>query len=191
MATDLTADPTAGTSGAEDSQGALFCYRHPTRETYIRCGRCERPICTSCAMLGPVGSRCKTCGKPAFDPLTSFTPFQLVAGGGLSIGGGFVGGLLGSSTGGIFGILVGFFVGGLLAEAVMRVVGFKRGPIMIAMVMGGIAIGAVLGLGYTLWPYLSLATAGQPGMEILINMYGTGVLLFAAAAMAGAWTRIR
>jgi hypothetical protein len=191
MATDLTADPTAGTSGAEDEQAALFCYRHPTRETYIRCGRCERPICTGCAMLGPVGSRCKTCGKPAFDPLTSFSPFQLLAGGGLAIGGGFVGGLVGSSMGGLFGILVGFFAGGLLAESVMRVVGYKRGPIMVGLVMGGIAVGAVLALGYSLWPYLRYVPADQPGIEILFNLYGTGVLIFAAAAMAGAWTRIR
>jgi len=54
----------AETTGDDDRQ---FCYRHPDRETWIRCGRCDRPICTSCAMQGPVGSRCKQCGKLAFD----------------------------------------------------------------------------------------------------------------------------
>ena len=28
------------------------CYRHPDRETYIRCTRCERPICPDCMIAG-------------------------------------------------------------------------------------------------------------------------------------------
>ncbi|MBN9618250.1 MAG: rhomboid family intramembrane serine protease, partial [Actinobacteria bacterium] len=26
----------------------LRCYRHPNRETLIRCTRCDRPICADC-----------------------------------------------------------------------------------------------------------------------------------------------
>lgn len=39
----------------------LFCYNHPTRETSLRCKRCERPICTSCAVPTPTGYMCKDC----------------------------------------------------------------------------------------------------------------------------------
>lgn len=39
----------------------LFCYNHPTRETSLRCKRCERPICTSCAVRTPTGYMCKDC----------------------------------------------------------------------------------------------------------------------------------
>jgi hypothetical protein len=191
MATDLTADPPAGTSAAEDEHGALFCYRHPTRETYIRCGRCERPICTGCAMLGPVGSRCKTCGKLANDPLTSFTPLQLIGGGGVAVGAGFVGGLVGVTGYGFLSIIVGFFVGGFTAELVMRVVGWKRGPVMIAILMGGIALGAAVALGYTLLPLVGIVDESGLGFPWFLQQYAMGTIIYAAAAMAGAWTRIR
>jgi MFS family permease len=38
-----------------------YCYVHPTRETSLRCNRCERPICAQCAVLTPTGYRCKEC----------------------------------------------------------------------------------------------------------------------------------
>ena len=86
----------------------LFCYRHPDRETWIRCGRCDRPICTSCAMQGPVGSRCRQCGKLAFDPLTSFTPTQVALGIGTAVGGGLIAGFIGARIG-FFSLFIGYF----------------------------------------------------------------------------------
>jgi hypothetical protein len=40
---------------------ALVCANHPNRETSLRCNRCNKPICTSCAVHTPVGYRCKEC----------------------------------------------------------------------------------------------------------------------------------
>jgi len=37
------------------------CYRHPGRETYIRCQRCDRPICPDCMRDAAVGFQCKKC----------------------------------------------------------------------------------------------------------------------------------
>jgi len=37
------------------------CYRHPDRETYIRCTRCERPICPDCMISAAVGFQCPEC----------------------------------------------------------------------------------------------------------------------------------
>lgn len=37
------------------------CYRHPGRETYIRCARCERYICPECMTAAPVGFQCPEC----------------------------------------------------------------------------------------------------------------------------------
>jgi len=37
------------------------CYRHPGRETYIRCTRCERPICPECMVSASVGFQCPEC----------------------------------------------------------------------------------------------------------------------------------
>ena len=39
----------------------LTCYNHPSRATNLRCNRCERPICPSCAVRTPTGYSCKEC----------------------------------------------------------------------------------------------------------------------------------
>jgi membrane associated rhomboid family serine protease len=37
------------------------CYRHPDRETNVKCSRCGRPICPDCMYDSPVGMRCPEC----------------------------------------------------------------------------------------------------------------------------------
>lgn len=39
----------------------LVCYRHPNRETSLRCYTCGKPICTDCAVKTPVGYSCPDC----------------------------------------------------------------------------------------------------------------------------------
>ncbi|MCT9084080.1 rhomboid family intramembrane serine protease [Streptomyces fulvoviolaceus] len=52
-------DQAAGSSqGAQSLPG---CYRHPDRETGIRCTRCERPICPECMVSASVGFHCPDC----------------------------------------------------------------------------------------------------------------------------------
>ena len=38
--------------------GRLSCYRHPERETGLRCSRCDRPVCGECVRPAPVGQLC-------------------------------------------------------------------------------------------------------------------------------------
>ena len=65
------------------------CYRHPKRETFVRCSRCDRYICSDCMREAPVGQRCPECvkgdsrtvrqartvfgGKPAATPWATYT----------------------------------------------------------------------------------------------------------------------
>ncbi|HEX6148178.1 rhomboid family intramembrane serine protease [Nocardioides sp.] len=37
------------------------CYRHPDRESYIRCQRCDRTICPDCMRDAAVGFQCPSC----------------------------------------------------------------------------------------------------------------------------------
>jgi hypothetical protein len=46
-----------------DLPPTLYCANHPQTETTLRCNRCEKPICTKCAVLTPTGYRCKECVK--------------------------------------------------------------------------------------------------------------------------------
>jgi membrane associated rhomboid family serine protease len=50
-------DSPAATEPAETP----YCYRHPDRETYVRCVRCDRPICPDCMHSAAVGFQCTDC----------------------------------------------------------------------------------------------------------------------------------
>jgi membrane associated rhomboid family serine protease len=44
-----------------EEQSAPVCYRHRNRETYLRCVRCDKPICADCRIDAPVGFQCPDC----------------------------------------------------------------------------------------------------------------------------------
>jgi membrane associated rhomboid family serine protease len=52
------------------------CYRHPDRQTYVRCTRCNRYICPECMRDAAVGHQCAECvdigAKSVRQPRTSF-----------------------------------------------------------------------------------------------------------------------
>jgi len=127
---------------ADDPQ-TLYCYVHPQRETLLRCNRCERPICQSCAVLTPTGYRCKECVKgqqKIFDTARWWDyPLAFITAGVLSYFGSLVAGLFG-----FFVIFIAPVAGMIIAEAVRFVVRRRRSkPIPIVAVVATI-LGALL-----------------------------------------------
>jgi membrane associated rhomboid family serine protease len=45
------------------SRAVDVCYRHPKRETGVRCSNCDRPICPDCMTSTSVGMRCPECAR--------------------------------------------------------------------------------------------------------------------------------
>jgi membrane associated rhomboid family serine protease len=48
-------------AGPDATEVAPTCYRHADRETYVRCTRCDRPICPECMNEAAVGFQCPEC----------------------------------------------------------------------------------------------------------------------------------
>ncbi|MEV6598903.1 rhomboid family intramembrane serine protease [Actinoplanes sp. NPDC051346] len=123
------------------------CYRHPSKETYVRCTRCERPICPDCMTEASVGHQCPECvaqgrrtqrsARTAFGGsvagrdgtatkvLIGINVFVMIAsiatGGASAIAGGAWGGLLGSGTPlTVFGAVLGVDAYGPAGEVALH-----------------------------------------------------------------------
>jgi hypothetical protein len=153
-----------------DELNTPHCYNHPKRETHLRCNKCERPICSSCAVLTPTGYRCKECVRgqqKIFDtakwwdyPVGATTAFIISM----------LGSLFASAIG-FFIVLVAFGIGIGAAEASRFVLRKRRSrnmPIVLSIsaLVGGLVLhlstiagtlswlsqAGVSGLYYLLWP---------------------------------------
>ncbi|GAA3608989.1 rhomboid family intramembrane serine protease [Kineosporia mesophila] len=68
----MTTQPSTGGAAA----GEPVCPRHPDRVSYVRCQRCERPVCPECQRPAAVGVQCVDCVRNQNKGLrTARTPF--------------------------------------------------------------------------------------------------------------------
>lgn len=56
----MTSAPDPAAAGAS---AVPVCPRHPERESYVRCQRCERPVCPECQRQAAVGVQCVDCAR--------------------------------------------------------------------------------------------------------------------------------
>ncbi|MDM8528487.1 hypothetical protein QUF58_09790 [Anaerolineales bacterium HSG24] len=138
----------------------LYCYRHPERETSLRCNRCNKPICAKCAKQTPVGFRCPECIREQEDKYYTGTNSDYLVAGTVSFPLAFFAvalftQLFGSF--GFFGLLFAFlgtpFVTGVIAEAVRWAVSKRRSRYLGHVVAGCII---VAGLPFILIPLIPL-----------------------------------
>ena len=151
---------------------ATYCYAHPGRETSLRCKRCEKPICASCAQRTPTGYLCKDCvsqHQKIFDTavwsdylivfFTSATLSGLAAVATIVI------------TSIIWGIVIIFIAplaGTMIANITRRFVKNHRSPALNYTLIAGMMIGALPILAMSGLPALFVMFAG--GGDILSSL---------------------
>ena len=134
---------------SESTPPANVCYVHPNREAVLRCNRCERPICTQCAVLTPTGYRCKECirgQQKIFDTSQRIDfPVAFTVAAVLSLLGSLLAAFVLSSFGflGLWGLALVPAVGVGISEAVRRAIRRHRSPALFLTAAGGAAAGAL------------------------------------------------
>lgn len=129
----------------QTDDGAMQCANHPQTTTYIRCSRCDKPICTRCMHATPVGYRCADCFNPQVSATYKVDPSKLPA----AIGGGL-------AVAAVGGVLWGFFpqfafwivliTGFIMGDVIGRLSNEKRGPTLQYAALGSAAASFVIAL---------------------------------------------
>jgi hypothetical protein len=141
------------------TEHTLVCANHPNRETTLRCNRCEKPICAQCAILTPVGYRCKDCVRGQQKVFDNSTAIDLPVAAIVS----FI--TIGLATAvldflGFWGLFVAPVIGGGIAEVVRWAVRRRRSRrLPWAAVAGGTA-GILVYLAYQMRIFLPLLAFG-------------------------------
>jgi hypothetical protein len=139
---------TIHTHDHEEIEAVTVCYRHPDRETSLRCNRCGKPICTKCAELTPVGYRCPDCVREQQDKFYTGGNFDYVIAVVVALPLSFIAGavftlLIGGI--GFFSWIISFIAapatGGLIAEAIRRAVGRRRSRYLSTVVAACLVMG--------------------------------------------------
>lgn len=123
------------------------CYRHPDRETTLRCNQCEKPICPGCAIHTPTGYRCRECVRSqqkAYDNTKSMDLVWAVIVSGVIA---FLGSLLVSFLG-VFTLFLAPGVGVVISAMVRKVINKRRSKslfkiVAVTCVAGGLPLLAI------------------------------------------------
>ena len=164
-----------------DVPPTIYCANHPTVETTLRCNRCEKPICTRCAVLTPTGYRCKECVRgqqKIFDTAQWFDyPLVIVISGILA----FIGSQLANVLG-FFTLFIAPIAGVIIAEAVRLVIRRRRGKRLFQVAALATVVGALpLPLIHLLSALPVIAQFGVQGVFSLLPLLWQGVYLFMVA----------
>ncbi len=143
----------------------LYCANHPQTETTLRCNRCEKPICTKCAISTPTGYRCIECVRGQQRTFNTARWYDYVLGFAVAAVLSFIGSRFATMIG-FFTILLAPFAGVIIAEASRFVIQKRRSKRLYQTVAGGAAIGS---LPVLLTAFLSII--------ILLPQGGFGLLL--------------
>lgn len=184
-----TSVPTQSSEGPVGE--VLYCANHPDTETYLRCNKCNKPICLKCAELTEVGYRCKECIREQqnvfYNAMTSDNWIAFAVAGGITLVAWPIVVLLFSLVSSVFW-LIGWIVAGLigsgagasLAQIIRKSVGRRRGRYIRFFTLAGIVLGLVLSI---------FVTSAILGFSVLL--FSGQSLLFGVLAIISAYQLLR
>ena len=152
---------------ASASSVALFCANHPSRETNLKCNRCGKPICSSCARSTPVGYRCPECIREHEDIFFTATAADYIIVAIIAFPLSLIAGRLASLIG-FFAIFLAAVVGSFLGRIVFRAAGRRRGRWLPHLVASAIIIGGLIPLLANLISRFNLIGALFMGIYIVL-----------------------
>jgi len=158
----------------------ITCYAHPGRETSLRCNRCERPICASCAVRTPTGYRCKECVREHQKKFDTAEWYDYLV---VLVASAILSGIASALTIVVTSIIWGFFIiflgplaGMTIANIARRLVKNRRSRALNLTLAAGMALGALPVLLASGLPALLLMLFG--GGDLLSAVYLFGPLLW-------------
>jgi hypothetical protein len=144
----------------------LYCYRHPNRETLLRCNNCGRPICTQCAIQTPTGYRCPECVRGQQKKFNTAGVQDYIIAPIIAAVLSFIGSYIVQFLG-FFTILLAPIAGGIIAEAVKLVIRGRRSKNLFYIIAGAVVLGD---LPMLLPSLLSLAFGIQLGSGSIFSL---------------------
>ena len=122
--------------------GPMPCAKHPKEQTLLRCAGCNTPICDKCAVLTPVGYKCRSCGTYKNPAAASPTFLRILLVLIIGLLGGLLAGLIVPSIG-FFAIWVALPYGRFLGSMVLRASNQRVGMVMEILTGGSILVGGL------------------------------------------------
>lgn len=156
---------------------ARYCYRHPKRETGLRCITCDRPICMQCAQHTPVGYRCPQCIREAQDVFFSANVLDYLMTAAVTLVLAVIAGYIALRLG-FFVIFIGPAAGTLIGRIAFRVGRRRHGRYLPQLVAGLVAVGGLLPVA------LPLLLGGAPITAVGFRLLWPLIYVFLATGAA-------
>jgi hypothetical protein len=166
----------------ESAPDTLVCVNHPGRETYLRCNKCGDPICSACAVLTPIGYRCKNCVRgqqKVYETAAAIDPYLA---GGIALVIAFLGSFI-VPVMQFFTIFIAPIVGMIASEIIRRAVNRRRSRLLFQLSAAGAAAGGLPLLATHLLSLVgALAVYGAPAVTLVLPVVWHGVYIFLVAS---------
>ncbi len=174
-----------------EEPGVYWCWRHRKVQTRLRCGRCEKPICPKCTVMGPTGARCRECASNRTQHIYQVSPLQFV----LTFIASAVLSVIGVAMLHAVGFFILFFapiIGTGLSSVIKAITRGKRGPALASVASLGAALGALMPVTLQWLSYSQMRLMpGAPDMSLMLLAQLGYVLIYLALVIPAIWYWIK